>query len=144
MQRERSRFPTCSNITAVTSKLGRTQNNLHTNDCFRDGGSRIVRPQASFLICYRGCSIAPKCIKKAKTATARQQERSDQLHQGSITILTTRWVKLVLNMQQSVRTDQYFCGAQSNIPVWNHLKPALTFYTFTQMCFKRKLSGHYS
>lgn len=80
MQRERSRFPTCSNITAMTSKLGRTENNLHTNDCFRGGGGLPF----SFL-------ITPKCMKKAKTATARQQESRSlptRLHDDSNQVVT--------------------------------------------------------
>lgn len=66
MQREQPRLPTCSYITAVTSKLGRTENDLHPKDCFRDGGSRLVRPQASFLIRCRGASVAPKRVKGRK------------------------------------------------------------------------------
>lgn len=37
MQSERSHFSMCTNIRAATPKLGATQNNLHTNYCFKDG-----------------------------------------------------------------------------------------------------------
>lgn len=82
MQRERSCFPTCSNITAVTSKLGRTENNLHTNDCFgvADG---FVRPQASFLVPYSLSRLFDRTKmyeigQNSKSQTAGEQISSNQ------------------------------------------------------------------
>lgn len=48
-----------------------------------------------------------------------------------MTITTPRWLKLALNMQQSVRTDQCLCGAQSSMLL-------KTRSNLTQMCFRWK------
>lgn len=65
-------------LRAVTSKLATTENNFHTNECFRDGGSRVVRLQPPFSSLIEALRSRQNALKGKNCNSQTASEGSDQ------------------------------------------------------------------
>lgn len=88
-QSEQFHFSMCTNIRAVTPKLGATQNNLHTNYCFKD------------CILHCECRGAPSLQSLIKTVQLPPKSIKNQLKRKSCSQNRHTNLKVILQLTSS-------------------------------------------